>query len=464
MGLKSHARGVKAELKSRYKEAFREFSSLVEARDASLASREEAFSVIDGNVVFCSVPQSARSLDAYTAIITTILKQAIATSAVTAVVFDDPEFLTKAKQQEQQRRDAARAATSVVCSTDLALNVPEDDNYCTKDMEKMADVHSLVQNRNTRLRFFDEVAKRVIENLKSQIERWRSSGFCGGHVVFDGVDPLGGDRPLGRARKATMVGSSEEIVRLFERNVPIGEGDLKLADLGRRVRALACEEDDNFAKTKLCLTTTIDTDSFAIELIEEAKRYKEVTKTSKPFNTLLCMRERSRKRGTEDQQDAFYLCCDVSLLQALLQRSMWSIHRSPSDEDKHAAMTLLCAGWGMCGCDFVELKGMRSDLVFDSMPIVVKTVPSALEAMKCAFTGHRSDVSKIREALRALAMACASRLSDTPRAKQETVSNIRNPDDVVLMRASWLSCYWNSIEHRGDMSEFGFFFSQAHSL
>lgn len=464
MGLKSDKHGVKAELKLRYKQAFKEFPSLVEARDASLATREEAFSVIDGNVIFFSIPQTARSLDAYIAILTTILKKAIATSAVTAVVFDDPECLTKAKQQEQQRRDAARAATSVMCSSDLFSDSPKDDNYDTKDMEKVQNVHDLVQNRNTRLRFFDEVAMRVLQNLKSQIERWNQSGFKGGHIVFDGIDPRGGDRALGNARKAMMVGSSDEIVRLFDREIQIGEGDLKLADLGRRVRSLALQEDPNFEKTKLCLTTTIDTDSLAIELIEEAKRCKEIEKPSKPFNILLCMRERARKRGMDDDKESFYLCCDISLLQALLQQHMWSVHRSPSAEDKHAAMTLMCAGWGMCGCDFLELKGMRSDAVFDSMPIVVKTIPSALDAIKGAFTGKRDDVIKIHEALRALTTTCASKLEDIPRIKKETISAIRNPDDIILRRASWLSCYWNSIEHRGDMSDFGFFLPTSHDV
>lgn len=464
MGLKSEKNGVKAQLRLRYKQAFCEFPSLVEARDASLATRNETFTVIDGNVQFMSVSQNVRSLDAYVAILTTIFKNAIATSAVTAVVYDDPECLTKAKQQEQQRRDAARASASVVCSADLVSNTPRDDNYDTKDITKSQNVHDLVNNRKTRLRFFDEVAMCVLQNLKSQIERWNNSGFKGGHIVFDGIDPRGGNRPIGHARKPTMIGSSDEIVALFTRDIQIGEGDLKLADLGRRVRTLAFQENPNFEKTKLCLTTTIDTDSFAIELIEEAKKNMEAVNPSKPFNTILCMRERARKRDAEDDKKSFYLCCDITLLQALLQQSMWTVHRSPSASDKHAAMTLMCVGWGLCGCDFLELKGMRSDVVFDSMPVIVRTIPSALDSIKNAFTGERKDVHKVHEALRALAMTCASKLAEIPRVRQDTVTSIRNPDDVVLRRASWLSCYWNSIEYCGEMEEFGFYLSNSHDV
>lgn len=457
MGLKGTQNGVKAQLRLRYKQAFREFESLVDARDASLATREEAFCCLDGNVVFMSVGQSVRTLDGYIAVITTILKKAIATSAVTAVVFDEPECLTKAKQQEQQKRDAARQSTSVVCSSDLGGDAPGDDNYQTQYMEKAADVQPLVHNRNTRLRFFDEVSMRVLQNLKSQIERWKQSGFVGGHIVFDGIDPRGGDRPLGHARQPAMISSCEEIAALFSRDIQIGEGDLKLADLGRRVRNLCMQDDPFFNKTKLCLCTTIDTDSFAIELIEEAKRIKEPNKDKKPFNSLLCMRERARKRGMDDDKEAVYLCCDITLLHALLQQSMWGMSRSPSADDRHAAMTLMCAGWGLCGCDFVELKGLRSDVVFDSMPIVVKTNPDAIEEMKLTWSGKREDVEKLQSPIRALAITCASKLGDLPRIKKDCIPGVRSPDDTILKRTAWLACYWNSCEFKNNMEDFGFF-------
>ena len=88
MGLKSDKNGVKSQLKYRFPQAFKEFSTLVEARDASLTTREETFTCIDGNVLMMSVPQNARTLDSYVAILTTILKKAIATSSLTAVVYD----------------------------------------------------------------------------------------------------------------------------------------------------------------------------------------------------------------------------------------------------------------------------------------------------------------------------------------------------------------------------------------
>jgi hypothetical protein len=458
MGLKSDTRhGVKAQLRTRFPDAFREFDNLVDARDASMAKREEAFACIDGNVLMMSVPQGAQTLDAYVAIVTSSLKRAIATCGITVVVFDDPGCITEAKMQEQMKRDAAKAAAAVVCSSDMAGKVPSDDNYEKQYIVESSNVHALVGNRATRHRFFDEVAVTVLSNLKSQIQKWHDSGYSGGQVLFDGIDPRGADRPGGHSREPMMIGSCDRLVELLSRDIPIGEGDLKLADLGRRARSLAAIGDQDFANTKLSLCTTIDTDSFAIELLEESKRGKEA-QSGKPFNTLLCMRERCKKRTSEDEEpkQATYLCCDITLLHALIQRSMWGMSRSPSASDRHAAMTLMCAGWALCGCDFVEFKGMRSDVVFDSIGTVVKTIPSAVENAKHAWSGKRECVTMLHDPIRALAMACASKLLDIPRIKKDFLPSLRNLDDVLVRRTAWLLCYWNSCEFKGSMEEFGF--------
>ena len=464
MGLKSNRHGVKAELKMRFPQAFREFDNLVDARNASMASREQCVAFIDGNVLLHSVPQNAHTIDAYVAIVTNNLKKAIATSFVTIVVFDEPACLTEAKAQEQKKRDAARQSVAVNCSSDLADPTPTDDDYQKQHIASTANVHTLVHNRRTRLRFFDEVAMRVLSNLQSLIDRWQASGFEGGNILFDGIDPRGADRPLKSAREPQMFGSCEKLATTFKRSISIGEGDLKLADLGRRTRELCLgseEEPSPFHQVKLCLCTTIDTDSFAIELLEEAKKCKEIPKAKRPLHTLLCMKERAAKRGRDDDREPFFLCCDVSLLQALLQQHLWGISRSPSLDDRHAAMTLLCTGWALCGCDFVEAKGMRSDFVFESLPELLKTDADLIDAIKSAWSGKREDVDNLYGPIRKIAQACAPLTLDVPRANPEHTAALRDLDDMIVRRAAWVSCYWNSCEFKGSMEDFGFFRSEC---
>lgn len=460
MGLKSDKRtGVKSQLRERFPSAFKNFPSLLDARNAAQASREQTFACIDGNVLMMSVPQACRTLDSYIGIVYSSLMKASATALVTVVVFDDPDVITEAKLQEQTRRDANKAATSVQCSADMreVASSARPDDYTKEYVASMSNVHVLKDNRGSRMRFFDEVAVTVLNRLKTQISKWNDSGHLGGHVIFDGIDPRGASREIGEARTSQMVASSDEIGLLFVRDYRIGEGDLKLAQLGRRVReasATGGEEGGPLKHTRLTMCTTIDTDSFAIELIEEAKRAQDLAVS--PVNTLLCMRERAQKRGHDDDHDAYYLCCDISLLHALLQQHMWGIGARPSGADQRAAMTLLIAGWGVCGCDFVELKGMRSDVVFDSICDVVQNHRGDLGLMQHAWKGERDSVWFVHEPIKELLAICASKLMSVPRIRKEFVPSVRDPDEMILKRLGWLCCYWNSVEHKGDMAEFGF--------
>lgn len=459
MGLKSDKRtGVKSQLRERFPQAFKDFPSLLEARNASRATREQAFACIDGNVLMMSVPQGCRTLDSYIAIVYSSVMNASATALVTIVVFDDPGAMTEAKMQEQMKRDASRAATTVKCSSDMqdVTTSASPDDYTKDYIVSMENVHVLKENRGSRMRFFDEVAMTVLERLKNQIKRWNDSGYPGGHVVFDGVDPRGASRGVGEKRVSEMVASSDDVAEIFAREFKIGEGDLKLAQIGRRVREVAAagEMEGPLKDTKLTLCTTIDTDSFAIELIEEAKR--SLDETVSPVNTLLCMREKAQKRGYDDDREAYYLCCDISLLHALLQRHMWGMNKRPPAVDQRAAMTLMVAGWGVCGCDFVEIKGMRSDVVFDSIAEIVKTRKDSLALMQHSWEGERDSVSLTHKPIKELLIACASKLMDVPRIKKEFVPTVRDPDEVILKRLGWLCSYWNSVEHKGNMEEFGF--------
>jgi hypothetical protein len=352
MGLKSSPNGVKAQLRERFPHAFREYATLADARDAAGVSREQCVAAVDGNVLLHGVPASATTLEAYVAIVYNTLLKACATCSITVVVLDDPATLTEAKRQEQARRDAARRPR-VVCSADVPNQVPSDDDYDAEQLARVPDVHMIVGSRGSRMRFFDEVMRIVLDRLSEQIRRWTASGFAGGNVIVDGLDVRGVKRSIGASREPAIVGTCPELTALFQREQPIGEGDLKLAFTGQRFRALAAEGNDSMKDTKLALTSTIDTDSFAIELLHEAQRASDAV--TSPVNSLLCMRENAKKRGTSDEKAAVYLCCDLSMLHEKLQTFMHGIYRTPSPLQQRTAMALLTAGWALCGCDFVEV-------------------------------------------------------------------------------------------------------------
>lgn len=454
---------VKKELRTRlpFKNAFKEFPSLLDARNAAHATREQTVGCIDGNVIFRRIPRAVNTFDAYFHIVHNNLKNAIATSGVTVVVFDEPEVTTEAKRQEQAARDAQSKSKNVVCSSDVAamVAVPTDDNYTKADLLKVRDFEALVRHRPSRMRFFDELAVRVMERLKDQIERWNRSGHFGGHVVFDGVDARGADRPKGAPRARSVLASSEALAQLFARDTDVGEGDLKLAHVGRRIRALAgAAEASPLKGATLNLCTTTDTDSFAIELIQEARRGGEPVT---PANTLLCMREQAKtaKRAREDNEEVtgqgYYTVCDVAMLHALLQRHMWGPSRSPTPADQRAAMSLLAAGWGLARCDFVELKPLRADVVHHCIGEIVKMHTDAVSEMRYAWEGDRTTLHRTHAPIKMLMAACASRLLQLPRIHKENIPNVRSPDEIALKKIGWVVAYWNEVEHL-DVAEFGF--------
>ena len=204
------------------------------------------------------------------------------------------------------------------------------------------------------------------------------------------------------------------------------------------------------------LTSRSLADSFAIELIEEARRAADAGVSS--VNTLLCMRERAVKRGREDDKDAFYLCADVAMLHAQIQRHMWGISASPCPVEQRAAMTLLVGGWVLAGCDYVDtVKPLRADVVFEAIGEIVRTRPATLARMQAAWAGDRAALKQLEGPLQELMTVCCSRLSDTPKARKNNLLDLRNVDSSVLKRASWVAAYWNSIEFKGNLDEFGFF-------
>ena len=87
MGLHSDRNnGVKAQLLKRFPQAFREFGELAEARNASEATREQAYACIDGNVLLMAVPKAATKLDDYVVILYSTLRKAIATAVLTELL------------------------------------------------------------------------------------------------------------------------------------------------------------------------------------------------------------------------------------------------------------------------------------------------------------------------------------------------------------------------------------------
>ena len=119
-------------------------------------------------------------------------------------------------------------------------------------------------------------------------------------------------------------------------------------------------------------------------------------------------------------------------------------------------MVLLCTGWACAGSDFVEVKGLRADVVLDCVPAVVVKQPQTLALMAAAWEGDREAVINMRSALRRLMDKCASWMSETKGFQTRTIDKVRGCENSPLLRGCWVASYWSCREFKENLGDFGF--------
>lgn len=461
MGLKSADYGVKSDLQKRVPSAFRTHETLAEMRIECGLQRAEAVATLDGNVLLRAVPTAVQSAEGYVAILVGNVKSALEAARTVVVVFDEPEHMSAAKREEQARRDAACQKAKVVASLDFA--VPKDDDYTVADIRACADVHVLMDERASRARFMDHVCMQAKKQIEMLLSRWKASGHDAGAVLFDGVDPRGAERPAGAPRLPAGVvcegGTVPVASRLLERPSPVGEGDLKIMHIERSLAALCSEgqerADHDLSGVKVYIACTIDTDSFAIEMLEEARR-RDIGSDleNAAFSTVLCMRERPKKTKSDApfNGQAYYLCADVAMLTSWVAHTVAPLHPSLTRN----AVAFAVAGWAVAGCDFVALKGARANVNLDAAARIVHGDAGALALMQAAWSGDRSATLSVQKPVHALLREAASLLEQTPRLKKAAAAVACPPADV-LRRTAWTVAYWCGHEFRSGLDvDFGF--------
>lgn len=464
-GLKSGPGGAKATFKVNYATAFREESNLKAIRDLGLSNmnlgdevhaRERCVAIVDANVVLMSVPESCGTIDAYTRIVFDYVRDVCAASEVAAFVFDEPEHMTLAKREEQQKRDAARRSRQPTTSSDLN---PINPAFTIAELNGLPNVHLLKSNRRARVRLYDEVMRRVYERMKTIFAQWSTSGFTPGVLILDGVDILGAQRPGTEPRVPGMVGNDEAILSVLARTEGIGEGDIKLMDVEARLRAHTAVDTD-FAKHKLCLTVTTDTDTFCCLITDVAKR--RVNPTTGSMKTLFVMREPATKRDRQDDPfaGAKWLGCDTTLLEGLLQQHLWS---RTSHEGRDATPVMLLSSMlaftacaALCGCDFTVdgLRGARLDHFFEVLPQFISEYPDVLVPFQNVLQNDAVLARAACSSLERITHAASDHMQNKPRYRKQALS-VRSVTPELLQRSIWSAAYWGLQEFR-DVIDWGF--------
>ena len=449
MGLAGGPHGAKALFVKDFAGAFQSLRKLTDVRTLVGVQRSQTLAVLDGNVMMNAMPAAADTFRVYVAIMTAQIEEACQAAAHVVVVFDEPDAVSMAKRSEQRRRDEMRQARVPLCSEDLVATIT-DDNFSTNDLNTDGcSVKLLMEFRKARPRFYDAVCVAVMNRFRVAMEGGSWS------LTFDGVDMRGAERGFGVPRDAGVLSSDDPFWQaLLNREAPIGEGDLKLTDVTQRVHDAAQCEGTPVHGVLLNLVVTIDTDSFAIELLQQNRRERRVEEDDQNELTILCLKERARKRAGDDfVTDAHYLCCDMQVFHAkILEYVYGTRHLSKQVVDQQpAALALLAVGLACCGCDFVEVKGMRADVVLPVVRDIVRKQPDQLGAMAHVFAPNQT---KAYKAVKFMLREYLEHIEDMPRMKLAKV-NASNVCDAQVLRALWTCAYWHQCEFK-NCEEWGF--------
>ena len=453
MGLKSGDHGAKTFFKKDFAAAFQTLRKLTDVRTLVGVQRSQTLAVLDGNVMMNAMPKTADTFRAYVAIVTAQLEEACQAAAHVVVVFDEPDAMTEAKRDEQRRRDQLRQAQVPLCSEDLVATIT-DDNYSTNDLNTDGcSVKLLMKFRKARPRFYDAVFMAAMHRFRASMEGGAWS------LTFDGIDERGAERGHGVPRDAGIASSDPSLFwqGLLNREVPIGEGDLKLTDVTQRVHDASRREGTPVHGVLLNLVVTVDTDSFVIELLQQSRRERRMEEDDRNELTILCLREPSRKRAGDDfVTDAHYLCCDMQVFHGLVLDYLYGTRKldAATVRRQPAALSLLATVVALCGCDFVEIKGMRLDHALPVLRDIVRKEPEQLDHMALLFAEERPAKVGALQALQRFVSKYVKALADVPRMKK-AMHNASNHCQAQLYRALWTCSYWHQVEMR-DCGAWGF--------
>ena len=452
MGLHGGKTGAKALFLEKFGSAFQDVKRLTDVRELAGARRSQTLAVLDGNVMMNAMPSSVDTFRGYVSLLSHQLEEAVQAAAHVVVVFDEPAAMTTAKRDEQRRRDAQRQARVPVCSEDLMATIT-NDNYTLEDLQSDGcNVKLLMEFRRARPRLYDAVCVALMQHFCASM----SGGAWS--LTFDGVDPRGADRPFGAPREVGALSSDQAFWGpLLTREVRIGEGDLKLTDVTQRVHDASRVEGTPVHGVLLNLVTTIDTDSFVIELLQQNRRERRAEEADRDELTVLCLKERARKRRGDDfVTDAHYTCCDMQAFHELVLDYFYGTRHLAAEmkAQQPAALALLAAALAFCGCDFVEVKGYRFDLALPIVRQMARTRPKDLNAMARLFETERFGKIQALTALQTFILDYCKSLEDVPRMKK-VKENASSLCEKQLYRVLWTCSYWHQMELK-NCAQWGF--------
>ena len=243
--------------------------------------------IIDSDIIFMGGSDSIGNWERWADMLALCVLAKLRGASVVVFCFDNPAKVPHEKAATQQKRSAqAKKRRLDESSSDPPFPTTDDYDNGTgappvEVLASFANCRPLVQERGTRRRLMDQVVMRVVELLRENNPDHDSM-----QLIFDGIDPRGGARPVGEERQPSRIYLSSklrDIVEPFFADQPtpptqptqptqlldVGESDLKLSVMEDAIRAV---NGDGGLNVRYILRDTRDTDEIAIMLCDVARR------------------------------------------------------------------------------------------------------------------------------------------------------------------------------------------------
>lgn len=489
MGLKPGPHGVKAFMRNTLPEAFAECDSFEEVVSAFGCGRGASVGVVDGNIMMMAVPTSVRTFDAYVSLVYRQIRRVSASFGMIVLCFDEPESVPAAKIEEQRARDASRASGSkrTLDSADGMLGHDlQGDTYTLEQLRSVQDCHSVMFDRSTRPRFVDEVLRSALERLA-----YAADQLC---ILVDGLDLSGCSRGIGCTREpschrfggvgyqpdshvvATQTLAADVCASILKREHRIGEADIKLADVHRRLLSICRQRSATEGyqiPMHLVVHVTTDLDQLPIDMLTEvadtyALRSVITPATSqcvladvdwRPATALMMKNQagRGKSPAQKGSDTKAYTLIDVRGITRQITELTPSRH--PCE-----ALASFCASFALGGCDFVpknipalratELIQSTRSLLQDNTSGCGNGPPIDMRLFQSEDACHAMLPSARCICLRASEDVRCHRQGRTAQTHGDI---LRDVHDTVLKRALWTVRYWSLNGHPSeDVRQWGF--------
>lgn len=279
MGYKSSNHGVRFYIEQHINSAITRCTHPSTLVEDMCIPKERASVIIDGNISMFSVPGDIKTLEGYVDYIGKQVREYLRTFGQVIIIFDEPDYVPQTKVREQRERDVHQKRSLeretggeppgfVVerphPSAAYERVIVQDDRYTAADLVGAIDCHQAMKHRPCRVRFIDEVMRRVYEGIHSELEAYSQLSTC--TLALSGIDLRGANRAKDTPRDPRPVCSNEALADLLTQTSMIGEGDIKMRAIDNLLRTHTPAS----SRPELIAWVTTDLDSIGIGLLHVA--------------------------------------------------------------------------------------------------------------------------------------------------------------------------------------------------